>query len=166
MDVDGFWMLVDEASGAAEPGETLRESLEALPLTQVAAFNRHFFALLRSSYRWDLWGAAYLMRGGCSDDGFQDFRAELIARGRRVFEAALEDPDTLADHSDVEGDESLTNLASEVYQERSGKELAPAALGRRRPAGKRWDFDDPDEMRVRYPRLFARFGAAPVHERK
>ena len=32
-------------------------------------------------YRWDMWAAAYLIGGGCSDDGFIDFRAGLIAQG-------------------------------------------------------------------------------------
>ena len=36
------------------------------------------------SYRWDLWGAAYLANGGCSDDGFDYFRGWLIGQGRKV----------------------------------------------------------------------------------
>ncbi|EKC76209.1 hypothetical protein LEA_04821 [human gut metagenome] len=34
---------------------------------------------------------------GCSDDGFIDFRAWLIAQGKEVYMNALRDPDTLAD---------------------------------------------------------------------
>lgn len=32
-------------------------------------------------YRRDLWAAAYIIGGGCSDDSFIDFRAGLIAQG-------------------------------------------------------------------------------------
>jgi len=31
---------------------------------------------------WELWGAAYVVCAGCSDDGFESFRAQLIAQGR------------------------------------------------------------------------------------
>ena len=53
--------------------------------------------MMDSAYCWSLWGAAYVINGGCSDDPFVDFRASLISRGRQVFERALSDPDSLAD---------------------------------------------------------------------
>ncbi|WP_217498085.1 MULTISPECIES: DUF4240 domain-containing protein [Sphingomonas] len=34
------------------------------------------------SYRWDLWRAAKVAKGGVSDDGFEYFRTWLISRGR------------------------------------------------------------------------------------
>jgi hypothetical protein len=43
----------------------------------------------------------YLIGGGCSDDGFIDFRAGLIAQGRDWYERAAASPDDLADHPDV-----------------------------------------------------------------
>ena len=56
------------------------------------------------AHDWNLWGAAYLMKGGCSDDAFDYFRGWLVAQGRRTWERALRDPDTLAelgiDHDD------------------------------------------------------------------
>ena len=41
--------------------------------------------LVARSYDWNLWGAAYLMKGGCSDDAFDYFRGWLVAQGRRVW---------------------------------------------------------------------------------
>ena len=38
-----------------------------------------------------------MCENGCSDDGFIDFRAWLIAQGREVYLAALADPDSLTD---------------------------------------------------------------------
>jgi hypothetical protein len=156
MDVDRFWQLVDCASVAGDPAESLRSLLEAEAPRAIAAFDRHFSAMLRKAYRYDLWGAAYLMAGGCSDDAFLDFRAALIARGHAVFERVLADPDSLADHTDVEGDEVLPSVASDVYQEMTGKELPTVAADPAHPAGTRWSFDDDREMRARYPRLYAR----------
>jgi hypothetical protein len=156
MDVERFWQLIDRASDAADPAEPLRSLLEAEAPKAIAAFDRHFCTMLRKAYRYDLWGAAYLMAGGCSDDGFLDFRAALIARGRAVFEGVLADPDSLADHPDIEGDETLLSVASDVYLEKTGEELPGVGAERAHPAGKRWSFDDDHEMRARYPRLYAR----------
>ncbi|MEV7233888.1 DUF4240 domain-containing protein [Streptomyces sp. NPDC051020] len=52
-------------------------------------------------YRWDVWAAAYLIGGGCSDDSFMDFRAGLIALGRDWYERAAACPDSLAEHPAV-----------------------------------------------------------------
>ena len=53
------------------------------------------------AYRQELWGAAYLINGGCSDDGFVYFLGWLIAQGRDVYQAALPDPDSLVSHPSV-----------------------------------------------------------------
>jgi hypothetical protein len=154
MDEDRFWEIVDRASISGDPAESLREWLEDQSPREIAAFNRHFFAMLRKAYRYDIWGAAYLLLGGCSDDAFRDFRADLIGKGRVIFESVLKDPDSLADHPDVEGDETLPSVANEVYVEKTDKELPRAAGERTHPAGKSWDFRDTQEMSRRYPRLF------------
>ncbi|HEY6907907.1 MAG TPA: DUF4240 domain-containing protein [Myxococcales bacterium] len=157
MTVEEFWAVVDAASEAGDPAEALREALEALSLRQVAAFDRHLRAMMRKAYRWDVWGAAYLMLGGCSDDAFQDFRASLVARGRAAFERVIADPDELADLADLDGDETFAAVAREVY-EALGAEPLPAPAARRRPAGRSWNFDDAAQQRRRYPRLWKRFG--------
>ena len=36
-----------------------------------------------------LWDAAYLINGGCSDDGFDYFRGWLVDQGRETFERCL-----------------------------------------------------------------------------
>jgi hypothetical protein len=36
-----------------------------------------------------MWVAAYLMNGGCSDDGFDYFRGWLIAQGRTTLEQVV-----------------------------------------------------------------------------
>lgn len=152
-----FWAIVDEAAATGDAAAGLRERLEELTLSQLAAFDRHFEDARDAAYRWDLWGAAHLLQGGCSDDGFADFRSELVARGRAVFERVLRDPDALADDlSDLGGDEAIASLAAEIYEERAGKPLpARRRAPPRSPAGERFDFDDAAELRRRYPRLFA-----------
>ncbi len=43
--------------------------------------------------------------GGCFDDGFEYFRNWLISRGRRVFYAAKDNPDTLINEINDDIDE-------------------------------------------------------------
>jgi len=100
MDRSQFWKIID--ASRQEPGgdldaqvEALREQLQALPPEQVVQFQEFFDEYHARAYRWDLWGAAYILGGGCSDDGFLDFRAWLISKGERAYEDALQDPDGL-----------------------------------------------------------------------
>ncbi len=152
-----FWALIDGASGATDPVGTLRRWLVAMKPKQIAAFDRHFSAAMTRAYRHDLWGAAFLLLGGCSDDSFLDFRAALLLRGKSVFDRVLENPDALADHTDVQGDESIATLAAEVYEEKTGRELP---IGRAvsivpAPHGHPVAVDSRDALRQGYPRLFA-----------
>src|SRR5215471_9411707 len=100
MDEPTFWTLVEAAKAEATPAlsnqpEILRKKLEALPPREIVEFDRIFTQLHHDAYRWDLWAAAYIIEGGCSDDGFTDFRSWLISMGRDVYDAALRDPETL-----------------------------------------------------------------------
>src|SRR5262245_35835873 len=60
----------------------LEEQLTALSASEVQAFERVYLRFYGDAYRWDLWGAAYVIGGGCSDDSFMDFRAWLISMGQ------------------------------------------------------------------------------------
>ena len=67
--------------------------------------------------------AGIMKEYGCSDDGFIDFRAWLIAQGREVYFAALADPDSLADVVPY-GDccfEQLSYVGDYVYEQLTGK---------------------------------------------
>src|SRR6516225_8209996 len=100
MTIDRFWSLIEAARGGETP---LSEALASLSLGELVAFDHHYQTLFRLAGTSDLWGAAYLIEGGCSDDCFIDFRYWLIAQGREVYEATVRNPDSLADVLD--GDE-------------------------------------------------------------
>ena len=163
MNDDQFWALIEEH---VEIGEVfgadvskLEEALAALPPEEIVAFDELFSGHYTASYAWPLWNAAYLINGGCSDDGFDYFRAWLIAQGRDVFERAVADPDSLADHSaaDVEC-EYLLYTAGRAHEAATGEPL-PHRKRRYPDLGEGWDFDDAEENQKRLPRLFARYCA-------
>jgi hypothetical protein len=119
----------------------------------------------------DLWAAAYLINGGCSDDGFDHFRGWLIAHGRDVLARSVREPDSLADLPTVQAAadtgavfeaEEVLSIAQEAYQQATGDELPASEVGPTRPeAADLWDFDNEDEMHRRLPRLSMLFLEPP-----
>ena len=78
-----------------------------MPTQEIAAFHVAFAAHRDELYSWDLWGAAYLLMGGCSDDCFTDFRSWIVAQGQAYFEAVRSDPQALADGRLEDGGHAL-----------------------------------------------------------
>jgi hypothetical protein len=163
MDQQQFWTIIESSGRTAlnDPERQLdavRDLLSTLPPAEVIDFGNLFNQKLADAYTWDLWGAAYLINGGCSDDGFYCFRAWLISRGRAVFEAAVQNPDSLAGQTDPGRDdyefEELWYVPQEVYQELTGEELPPAEICfLAEPKGEPWDYDDDEQVFRRLPRL-------------
>lgn len=170
MDETEFWELIDTTREAAdgdpeEQADLLLDRLCALDPEQVLDFARHFEARYNRAYTWDLWGAAWVLLDGASDDAFDFFRCWLIGQGREVYEGALHDPDALADlvsdfDEEVDGDgEELGYAADEAYEQLTGTVapdlgIAPAPA---EPEGAPVDFEDEGALAERYPRLWARF---------
>jgi hypothetical protein len=172
VDRQGTWQIVDRARAAAGAGtgtdavaDALATSLAALPPDEIADADTEIRSLLAESYRWDLWGAAYLLCDGCSDDGFDYFRGWLLLQGRAVWDAALADPDSLAGVTVASGDhpehEELWYLAAQAYEQATGTPLDIEAAPFPEFGDEEWDFDDDDEMAHRYPNLWARCGGDP-----
>jgi hypothetical protein len=162
MDRDAFWKIMEQtrSADADEQANAIVSILTKVAAEEIVDFERHMGELLAATYSWDVWGAAYLMRGGCSDDGFDYFRGWLIGQGKAIFEATLADPDSLADVPDLDDDaegESLLYVAFRAHDKVVGTELPRVRIDLPE-LGEEWDFDDDDEMRKRYPKLFTMFG--------
>lgn len=163
MEDERFWAFIGAARDAA--GDDVEDrvgGLEQVLLNhdpdEVTEFQRKYDELLERAHRWDLRGAACMMNGGCTDDGFRHFRDWLISEGETVYEAALADPDSLAAVSQDEEFEleSFGYVAGEVYEQ-----LTDAAMPRGKavesasPAGRQWHEDDLPGL---FPRLAGKFG--------
>ncbi|TFF12467.1 DUF4240 domain-containing protein [Cellulosimicrobium funkei] len=189
MDRETFWGIVETAReragagaddrGAEEdplPGALTDLLVERLTADEMLAFVDVAGDVANDAYAWPVWGAAYLVEGGCSDDGFMDFRDGLVLAGRAVLERTLADPDSLADHPVVAamadggspwfGFESLDSLVGDAWSRATGeddeayyaaRERTSSVRARSEPAGEPWDFDDDEENARRLPRLTALF---------
>ena len=164
MDWKPFWKTVEESyrPDPIDHFEAIKAHLGGLQWFDVVAFQARFDEAIASANLIDLWGAAYLINGGCSDDGFRDFRVWLVGRGRHAYEHALRAPDSLADVLDgdpVDGF-GLDAAAVRVYEEKTGMSDFFDRLDRAEkdappppPEGADWDFDDEAELRKRFPKL-------------
>jgi hypothetical protein len=176
MRTDDFWAVIDRATAdrPGSPGEVAKRAVAELAAgdpEEIVAWGRHLDKVMVASGKEDLWAAAYLINGGCSDEGFDNFRGWLIAHGRDVLARSVREPDALAELPAVraaatngavfEAGEVLT-IAAEAYQEATGGPLPASERPVIRPeADQLWDFDDEEEMTRRLPRLSALFLEPP-----
>jgi hypothetical protein len=178
MDTDRFWQLVElarrQAADPADAEETAAGAsvlLAARSPQEIVRAQQILWDLMADSYRAPLWAAAYLINGGCSDDGFDYFRGWLIAQGRAVFERAVADPDALADHpavraaaeggNELEAEDFLA-VAWNAHRRATGRDLPRGAFTITYPAlDPAWNFsfDDHEKVATRLPRLDALFAA-------
>jgi hypothetical protein len=162
MDTTQFWKLIEQSKqGAADcegQARRLTKLLEDFTPDEIYDFDRHMGKRRIESYRWDLWAVAYIINGGCSNDGFEYFRCWLIAQGQAVFERALGSPESVADHvrdDEVLECEAILYSADHAYENVTGREMPATEIEYpSEPAGKRWE---PNELEHLYPNLCERF---------
>jgi len=190
MDENTFWDIIaasrKQAGGIQDAQvDALTTLLSALKIEDIEGFEACFSEMMARSYRWELWAAAYLVQGGCSDDCFDYFRFWLISMGRETFDAVLANPDTLAsidlppDDDDALAEwqkqtkdsslfpefEDFAYVAPHVWAKKSGKdssEMPSSPVLRvaysQGPAGNTWDETDTAYFTQTLPRLWAKFG--------
>jgi hypothetical protein len=182
MDEAEFWRVI-EMTRKADPDahcEALSAELSSRSIEAIHLFGFRWDQALGDAYTWDLWGAAYLIGGGASDDGFEYFRDWLVLQGREIYEAALASPDSLAAVAKPREDEigyqyecypaqhawaaATGRTDPEAFYESENETLARLGISspsgppsRFEPAGENWDFDDAAEAHRRLPRLAARY---------
>jgi hypothetical protein len=163
MTEDVLWELVKQSGADGRSGadrvQALALRLRGFRPKEIVRFGKSVAGLVRQAYTWELWGAAYLLNGGCSDDGFLYFCGWLILQGRERCHAAVRDPESIADWwapgvNDPPETEELLYVAAEVYEEVTGKDApgsVTVAVGK--PRGQRWE---EDALAARFPRLWRR----------
>ena len=126
---DTFWKLIQSAKETCGQDmdammDFLKDRLVSMGPEQAQNFHDTLNAYEDLADKFGLWDAAGVMKEyGCSDDGFIDFRAWLIAQGKEVYLSALADPDSLAEVIPY-GDccfETLSYVGDQAYEQLTGK---------------------------------------------
>ena len=137
-----FWHLIEMSREyEEEQAEWLTEMLAGKGLEEVVDFKLVFQQMMSVSFTSRLWGAAYVLMGGCSDDTFDYFRGWLIGQGEEIFHKVLKEPEFLAEYIDE------NNLDEEGYP--LNEELLNAGLDAYtliQTGDIEWDDDAHDEL--------------------
>ena len=166
-----FWKLIDESRHEALGDTklhvaTFKSALDDLEPNELVSFGHWFDDYYASADSWELWDAAYLVGGGCSDDSFADFKGWLISRGEKVFEAALANPESLAkvvsvgEWTRAEGFHFAAQLLWAKKTGKSADDFPPSPLGKGSP-GIRGEQCPEAQLAKRYPKLAKKFLARP-----
>lgn len=156
-----FWNLIETAAKEAdgdmvEQARLLTERLATLTPEEIVQFQRLLEEQLALTYRWDLRGAAHVIHGGISEKAFESFRAWLIAHGKSICEAAVDDPDSLVEVVEEETNgQPLLKAAGQAYKTKTGKTIPPSEPIDTEPAGEEWTEEELPEM---FPALWDQFG--------
>ena len=156
MNESRFWELVESSKADAHGDDDrqlsiLRDRLAEFQPEEIISFDAMLDELRGRAYRWDLWAAAHIINAGCSDDGFEYFRMWLIAQGREVFEAALNDRGTLVDEIVMDPDweaslEELLYVAGQAYRRNLGAEMPLRLYSPPELKGTPFDEDTPERL--------------------
>jgi hypothetical protein len=164
MPEDIFWNIImtsfNEAAGEIDlQGKALAALLQKLPLQDIIAFQNRYRQLRGAAYTWPLWGAAYIINGGCGDDGFCYFRDWLIAQGPEVYAKALADPELLV-NLDLDEDETeaegMAYVAESVFEERTGEDLPAEYVENYEISGNEWK-EEGDDLARMFPKLWEKY---------
>ena len=102
MDKKMFWGLIASVNDKVDVNDqeavlkATREALCELSSKEITEWYEIYQELHKAAYRDDLWDVVEECGIHATDDGFIDFRAWLISRGREVYEAVMENPGVLA----------------------------------------------------------------------
>lgn len=158
-EVKDMWSLFvisdEEAKGKRGKFTSTTSKLFAgLPRKLKLEVYRQYRDLCKQLNTWELWRAAYVMNGGCSDDGFSAFRLLLIVQGKKVIDAAMKDADSLASvtFKYATKDEFEFEALSECFAINEG-DPSPSMT---KPKGKRFS-ESSDDLKLHLPKLWAKY---------
>lgn len=168
MNTELFWSLI-ESSRVVDSDEcsarTLKRSLEVLSEDELIEFCRLFYFYTRRVNGYRILGAGSLLKGSdLSDDGRGDFAAWLVSRGRKIYEQAMDDPDSLAEIPEEMVEDShvafehFSTAPWEVLEGKFGSRVFEYSKVSGFPEDDFPAFYSDAELRDVLPKLYAKYG--------
>ncbi|MFT3822537.1 MAG: DUF4240 domain-containing protein [Chitinophagaceae bacterium] len=167
MNEDQFWHIIHTTKNKAKDDyeqqqEELDKELRKLAPDDVILFDNRFRYFRGEANTWELWGAIYIINGGCSDDSFNDFREWVIGQGKDFYYRTVNDPESLAEidsdkieETDLEG---LGYVADTAFKELTGKEIPALYIEKTDTTGTEWE-EEGDDLKKMFPKLSAKYPA-------
>lgn len=165
MNENQFWKIIqaakDNADGDYEQQqEELANALRKLTPDDLILFGNTFLYFRGQANTWELWGAIYIIHGGCGDDSFNDFREWVIGQGKDFYHRTVTNPETLVDVDrdkieDVEW-KGLGHVPATVFEALTGQDMPYPYQEKLETTGKEWT-EEGDDLRQMFPRLVAKY---------
>lgn len=164
MDLNRFWGIIEKVKGPTtyeDQDALIHMELEKLSKEDLEGFCSTMHKLYFDIYTWELWAVAYIHLGGCSDDGFMDYRYWLVFQGKDIYERGLKNPDSLADYlvkwGDNAGIEGYGYIAYSVYEDKFKVEMPDDGLRHPlEPTGEEWN-ESEVILKKRFPKVYKAF---------
>jgi len=165
MGEDRFWEIIQSTKDIAngdfeEQQEELAKELRKLPPDDIILFGNRFRYFRGLANTWELWGAIYIIHGGCSDDSFADFMEWVIGQGKDFYYKTINDPESLVEFDtgamDENNWEGLGYVSSTIFQELTGQEMPFPFQENHNTTGTEWA-EYGDDLKNMFPKLSAKF---------
>ena len=165
MDEEIFWKIIknskDNSNGDfEEQQEELAKELRKLTPDEIILFGNRFRYYRGQANTWELWGAIYIIHGGCGDDSFNDFREWVIGQGKDFYYKTIQDPETLIDLDAVTINEieweGLGYVYSDVFKELTGQEMEYTYKENYETTGQEWE-EENDDLNNMFPKLYDKY---------
>lgn len=175
LEEEKFWKIVEISLENFENEEKQTDKLiseiSKLSMKDMIGFNLRTAKLSNQIYNSEMWCAAYIMNGGCSDDGFEYFKSWVISKGKEVYYKVQKNPDALIEYATLEMDEyefeQFNYVAFDAYNKMTGEQLYDYIDHREFREKEQintqiefnWREENPDTMKSICPQLFDKFFA-------
>lgn len=161
MDEEQFWRIIkvtrdNSGNDFEEQQEELAKELAKLTPDKIILFGNRFRYFRGQANTWELWGAIYIIHGGCGDDSFNDFREWVIGQGKEFYYNTTKNPESLIDAAIGEEWEGLGYVPSAVFERLTGKEMPYPYEENFETTGEQWQ-EDGDDLKRMFPKLYAKY---------
>jgi Protein of unknown function (DUF4240) len=155
-----FWDLIND-SHLISLDQThfineLRSSLERFHPNELRNFQKILFTKINELNTWEHWALAYIVRNGCGDDAFDYFKAGVVSKGQKAFDAikSLDEDKLVSIFDEAPQLEQLYYLAEEIYESKTSGFMPPLKVKPSKLTGKRWNEDKLAETFPSLSKLF------------
>ncbi len=160
-----FWKIIETTESNSngdfeEQQKELANELRKLTPDGIILFDNRFRYFRGQANTWNLWGAIYIIHGGCGNDSFNDFREWVIGQGEDFYYRTIKDPESLVEYdtdrmNEIEW-EGLGYVSSAVFEEITGQEIPYLFKEQLKTTGTEWA-EDGDDLKNMFPKLYAKF---------
>jgi Protein of unknown function (DUF4240) len=165
MEEDHFWKIIritkDNSNGDFEEQQVaLANELRKLTPDDIILFGNRFRYFRGQANTWELWGAIYIINGGCGDDSFNDFREWVIGQGEDFYYKTIKDPESLVEFErdimeKIEW-EGLGYVPSTIFHLLTGQEMPYPFQENYDTTGAEW-VEESGDLKSMFPKLCAKY---------